>query len=245
MSQESNTTSGTNPKPRLQITPKADGAPASPPAGGELPRFSFTRKKRAEEQPAVPTEQTEAPAPPPQSTNPPLKRPPPGTHLTPSSENASLPAGMPVPLTPVKHGVTPAPFAKKSAAPRAHWGMMAALLLLLIVAAGEAYVIFAMHDETAEANSTKPPLLVTNVNGKPYEVVNDGAEPPTPAYAFLLSFSPQIASGGDPRLFFDSKTYHMGDMVAPQFGLKWTRLDDQNRELEFTDRQGRRYVKKF
>ncbi|HVU39116.1 MAG TPA: hypothetical protein VHC95_12345 [Opitutales bacterium] len=245
MSQESNTTNDTNPKPRLQISrqpaeaPAESGTPASPSSGAELPRFSFSRKKRAEEAPAVPVEQTETP--PPSATQPPLKRPPPGAHLTPTQP----PADMPVPLTPVKPGVTPAPFAKKPAPARTHWGMMTALLLLLVVAAGEAYIIFAMHDETAAANSTKPPLLVTNVNGKPYEVVNDGAEPPTPAYGFLLNFSPQIASGGDPRLFFDSKTYRIGEMVAPQFGLKWTRIDDQNRELEFTDRQGRRYVKKF
>jgi hypothetical protein len=234
MSQEPNTTSDTNPQPRPPGEASAAGAP---------PRFSFAPKKKAEETPAVPVEQTpSAPA----STNPPLKRPPPGTRLV-AGNVAAARDEMPAPLTPVKPGATTTPFAKKSKeAPRANLGMRVALIVLLLATLGEGYVIFVMRDESTTENSQKPALLVnTGPSGKPLEVLNDGAPPPTPAYGFLVNFTPQVASGSEPRLFFETKTYRIGEAVAPEFGLKWTRIDDQNRELEFTDRQGRRYVKKF
>ncbi len=222
-----------------------DGSQDTPPAGnapGTPPRFSFSPKKRVEETPAAAAAPVEPEAPPP-----PLKRPPPGTRLATHSEAGAPPSGMPAPLTPVKPNATAIPFAAKAkAAPKTNLVMLLALIVLLIATLGEAYIIFMMRDENAAENNQKPPLLVnTGSNAKPLEVVNDGAPPPTPAYGFLLSFSPQIASGNEPRLFFEAKTYRIGEVVAPEFGLKWTRINDKDRELEFTDRQGRRYVKKF
>lgn len=124
--------------------------------------------------------------------------------------------------------------------------MLIALIVLLIAALGEAYIIFTMHDENVVENNLKPALLVkSGPDAKPLEVVNDGAPAPTPAYGFLLNFAPQIASGNEPRLFFEAKTYRIGEIVSSEFGLKWTRIDDKARELEFTDKQGRHYIKKF
>jgi len=263
MSQESNTTSDTNPKPRLQIAHGPQGAPPAnpdtpaapkdspaanaPAAAGALPRFSFARKKPTEEAPAAPVEKP-APAPAAEPVVSQLKRPPTGARLTPSSETVpTTPDAMPAPLTPVKQGMSASPFAAQTkASRRGHLGLWIALFVLVAIVGGQSYYIL-MHDEsTVAANNQKPPLLINNPpGGKPYAVVNNGAPAPTPAYEFLLTFDPEIASGNEPRLFFDSQTYHIGQVVAPAFGLKWTRIDDQARELEFTDKQGRRYVKKF
>jgi hypothetical protein len=81
--------------------------------------------------------------------------------------------------------------------------------------------------------------------GKPVEVAANGASAPTPVYAFLQSLNPEIASGTDPRLFINSQTFHLGQVIAPEFGLKWVRIDDKNRELEFVDKRGQHYIKKF
>lgn len=235
MSQEPNTTSDTNPP----LRPPGDASAAASP-----PRFSFAPKKKAGEVPAVPVEQT---PPPPAPAQPPLKRPPPGARLVSGTAPASG-AEMPAPLSPVKQAATTSPFTKKTTpAPRTQLGMRIALIVLLVAALGEAYVIFLMRDDNTEANSQKPALLVksSGPSGKPIEVLNDGAPPPTPAYAFLVNFTPQVAAGSEPRLFFETKTYRIGEIIAPEFGLKWTLIDDKERTLEFTDRQGHRYIKKF
>ncbi len=252
MSQESNTTSDTNPKPRLQPDGAPENAPASggAPGAGALPRLSF--KKRTEDAPAPPSPSLESSAartPPAEITQPPLKRPPPGTRLVPSGEADSTGDGAAATGTgPGKRGTTGAPFDGRGKSPaRRNLAMMIGLVLLLVVALGEAYVIFVMHDQnTIAENSAKPPLLVNNgPGGKPYEVVNKGGPAPTPAFQFLLTFSPQIASGNEPRLFLENKTYLIGQVVDSATGLKWIRINDQTRELEFVDKEGRHYIKKF
>jgi len=230
MSQESNTTSDTNPKPRLTIAHGSQNAPPpSPdiPATGASPHLSFARRKRAEETPAQVATPVES------SADQQLKRPPPGTRLVPTDETAT-------PQTPTKRGPT------SKAVSRGHLGLWIALFVLVAIIGGESYFILTHEESVVAANSQKPALLVnTDPGGKPYEVVNDGAQPPTPAYGYLLALSPQIASGNEPRLFINEQTFHIGQIIAPDLGLKWIRINDEARELEFVDKQGRHYIKKF
>ncbi len=261
MSQDSNTTGDTEPKPRLQIR-KPDGLPPPPPespppaaAGGPagpLPRLSFAPKKRVEEPvPAQPVMEPPSASTPstPTATNASdssLKRPPPGTRLIASSILAT-PKEMPAPLTPTSV-LTNSPFAlAKPTKLRSNLLLWIALFVLVLIIGGQSYYILMQDEQVEEATAHKPPVLVIGnaPAGKPIEVAGGGANTPTPVYVFLQTLNPEIASGADPRLFINSQTFHLGEVVAPEFGLKWVRIDDKNRELEFVDKHGQHYIKKF
>jgi len=245
MSQDSNTTNDTNPKPRLQIARPAGAPPAAenvspaPDGSAATPRFSFSRKKKEEDAPPAPAAPPAAAAP--------LKRPPTGSKLFPANDLATPTGAMPAPLTPVTRGATPAPFpAKIRTAPRSHvWLWVVVGVLALAVGAESAYIL--MHDEKiVEENQQRPPVVVTSgPSDKPTDVSSNSSTPQTPVVAFLQNFDVTVASGSEPRLFFNNQTYHLGDVVAPDLGLKWTHINDQTRVLEFTDKQGHRYIKKF
>jgi hypothetical protein len=261
MSQDSNTTGDTEPKPRLHSR-KPDGSPpptpeASPPAGasgnaGALPRLSFIPKKRAEEPaPAQPMVDHPVATTPPsplaaEAKGSPLKRPPPGTRLIASNDLATL-KEMPAPLTPIV-GLTSSPFAPpKQAKVRGNLPLWIALLVLVVIVGGESTYILMQDQETVEETSQKPPVLVIGgaAAGKPIAITANGAAAPTPVYAYLQNLNPEIASGAEPRLFINSQMFHLGEVVAPEFGLKWIRIDDKSRELEFVDKQGQHYIMKF
>ena len=258
MSQDSNTTDGTDPKPHLQIR-KPDGSPAepeSPPPAiasgspGVLPRLLFSPNKKVVEaapvQPAVERPVT-GPAQPPLTNDghdSQLKRPPPGTRLISLIEPAT-PSVMPAPLNPVR-GATAAPFAApKKARFRTQVPLWIVVFILVLIVGGESYYIL-MQDEDQGAESThRPPILIASGPAiKPVDVAANGVAP-TPVYGFLQNLNPEIAAGTDPRLFINSQIFHLGDVVSPEFGLKWVRINDQTRELEFADKRGQHYIKKF
>jgi len=256
MSQDSNTTGGTDPKPRLQIR-KPDGppptqAPATSGPAGALPRLSFAPKKRVEEPlPAQPVVEQPAPNAAPATPtidekNPPLKRPPAGARLIASSELAT-PTEMPAPLTPA-NALTNSPFAPaKPAKSRSNLLLWIALFVMVLIVGGESTYILMQDEPTDSSSSHKPPVLVIGnaQPGKPIEISANGPTTQTPVYAFLANLNPEIASGAEPRLFINSQMFHLGQVIAPEFGLKWVRIDDKSRELEFVDKKGQHYIKKF
>ncbi len=181
-------------------------------------------------------------APPPAATAPPAVAP-----LKPAPDNSKIsPENGPGAAL---RGASAAPFSSKkpAAAPRRHVWLWLVLGILALVVGAESYYILTHDEEIVEANQQRPPMVVNNPNPaeKPTEITRDASGPQTPVVAFLQSFDVTVASGGEPRLFVNNQTFHLGEVVAPNLGLKWTHINDQTRELEFTDKQGHRYVKKF
>jgi len=160
---------------------------------------------------------------------------------------------MPPPLTPV---VAPEPVASAKAAPakRSSWGrvlLYGALFILLLTVGGESAYILYFQEEVVADNQSKPALVVNNPNSppaattKPIDVQATSGPSQDAIAAFLEPLNIPVASGSDPRIFVNGAVFHLGQVVAPQFGLRWTSLNDQSRELEFTDKVGHRYIKKF
>lgn len=259
MNQESNITGDTDPKPRLEIR-KAEGSPPAeqespPPAPasgnpGALPRLSFAPKKRAEESMPVSPAIGQPISSPPQapvtsdSKGSQLKRPPAGTRLVASVE-VTPPSVMPAPLTPVR-GTTATPFVTpKKARFRTQIPLWIAVFILVLIIGGESYYILMQDEDTGMESTRRPTILVAGGPAvKPIEVSATGYAA-TPLYAFLQNLNPEIASGTEPRLFINSQMFHLGEVVSPEFGLKWVRINDQTRELEFVDKRGQHYIKKF
>lgn len=122
--------------------------------------------------------------------------------------------------------------------------------MLVLTVGGESYVILN-DEETVTENKQKPAIPVDTPKpgnsvpaSKPIDV-QPGNPPVNAAAAFLQSLNIPVASGSDPRIFVNGKVYHLGETVAPDYGLRWTGLNDQTRQLEFTDKDGHRYIKKF
>jgi hypothetical protein len=142
---------------------------------------------------------------------------------------------------------------------RGRLALLGALAVLVVTVGGESYYILMYDQQEVQANQAKPPVWVNNSNNgsgnnnhgpaatKATEVKTDASAPTTGAAGFLASLSDvAVASGSRPRLFVGGgQTFNLGDVVAPEFGLRWTSIDDQTRELEFTDKDGRRYDLKF
>ena len=244
MSQDSNTTDDTNSKPRLQVAhpsgapTAAENASPAPDASAAVPRFYFSRKKKEEVAPA-PVALPAAAAP---------GRPSGGSKLFPVGNPAAPAGSLPAPSAAAPRATTAAPFSGKGRpAPHNHVKLWIAIgILALAVGAESAYIL--MHDEKiVEENRQRPPVVVNNSTPgeKPIDVAHESTIAPSPTVAFLQSFDLTVASGSEPRIFVNNQTFHLGDVVAPNLGLKWTHINDQTRELEFTDKQGHRYVKKF
>ncbi|HTB62089.1 MAG TPA: hypothetical protein VK737_00760 [Opitutales bacterium] len=260
MSQDSNTTSDTNPKPRLQIARPKDAPPASenpspqsaPAAPAAVPRFSFARKKAAPEPTPAPAAPTPAPSGPPLTTGntggSQLKRPPTGSRLFVAHEIAAPEGTMPAPLTPVTRGVTHSPFAAKpKAPPRSNKLLLIILGLLVIVVGGESYYILMQDQQAADIIKAAPPVVIANTaqTVKPTEITATTVAD-SPAAKFLQEMSVDfVDAGASPKLSIGGEVYHPGEVVDKDTGLKWIRIDDKTREMEFTDKQGRHYIKKF
>ena len=251
MSQDSNTTDDTNSKPRLHMArpsgapPAAEKVPPAADSSAAVPRFSFSRKKKEDDAPAPAAAPAPVSPPPPTPAAP---RPPGGSKLFPDTVAATPPGATPAPGTPGARAATPAPFpAKGRNSQHSHVKLWIAIgILALAVGAESAYIL--MHDEQiAEENRQRPPVVVNSPNPaeKPTDISKESSVAPTPVVAYLQTLDLTVASGSEPRLFVNNQTFHLGDVVAPNLGLKWTHLNDQTRELEFTDKQGHRYVKKF
>ncbi len=158
---------------------------------------------------------------------------------------------MPPPLTPV----APEPAASPKAAPTKRSGgrlfIYTILVVLLLTVGGESAYILYFQEEVIADNKSKPPVNVSNPAGspspavKPINVQNTSGPTQDAVAAFLEPLNIPVASGSDPRIFVNGAVFHLGQVVAPQFGLRWTSLNDQSRELEFTDKDGHRYIKKF
>jgi len=254
MSQDSNTTSDTSSgKPRLQLAKPKDGAqqPAAPASGSApeapaaLPRFSFARKKPAEAPPPP------APAAPPPPSGPvPLKRPPAGSKIFPANEIAAPEGAMPAPLRPVSHAPTKAPFPIKAkpASNRRHLALLA-LLAVFVLLAGAEFAYILMHGEDAsDDNVVRQPIVINapaSGAGQP-AVVTATSSSISPAAKFLQNMSVDYVSvGAKPVLAVGGHEYHPGEIVDKDTGIKWILIDDKARQMEFVDRQGRHYIKKF
>jgi hypothetical protein len=261
MSQDSNTTSDTNPKPRLQIARPQDAPPppdqASPAPASEastaMPRFSFARKKPVETVPAP------APVPMPSPGNPPLttgsggsqlKRPPPGSRLFAAHELAAPAGAMPAPLTPVTRGATPTPFPTKSkprAAPRSHVPLLIILGVLVLIVGGESTYILMQDEKAADVIKATPPVVVGSgaPASKPAEISANGPAD-SPAAKFLQGMPIDfVDAGASPKLSIAGQVFHPGEVIDKATGLKWILIDDKARQMEFVDGQGLHYIKKF
>jgi hypothetical protein len=221
-----------------------------------VPRFSFARKKTAPEPAPVPVAPAPAPAPPP--PGPPLttgnaggsqlKRPPSGSRLFVAHDLAAPEGAMPAPLTPVTRGVTHAPFAAKAkAAPHSNKLLLIVLGLLVLIVGGESTYILMQDEQAAAIIKSAPPVIIANNAPavKPTEITATSIAD-SPAAKFLqempLDF---VDAGASPKLSIGGAVYHPGEVVDKDTGLKWIRIDDKTREMEFTDKQGRHYIKKF
>jgi len=261
MSQDSNTTSDTNPKPRLQIARPKDAPPAAEPASpapapeasAAVPRFSFARKKPAEAPPPPAAPPPSAPAPAPArpttgSSGLPLKRPPPGSRLFPANELATPEGKLPTPLTPVTRGATATPFpAKPAPAPRSHTPLLIILGVLVLVVGGESTYILMQDEKQSTVNSAAAPVVIDggNAANKPTEVSATGPAA-TPAAKFLQNMPVDfVDAGANPKLSIDGQVFHPGEVVDKETGLKWTMINDKARQLEFVDGHGQHYIKKF
>lgn len=159
---------------------------------------------------------------------------------------------MPPPLTPV--APDPAAPVKATPAKRSSWGRLmlyGALFILLLTVGGESAYILYFQEEVVADNQSLPPVVVNNPNSPPAAtakpIVVQATTGPTQdaVSAFLEPLTIQVATGSTPRIWINGQEYHLGDIVNPQLGLRWSSLNDQSLELEFTDKVGHRYIKKF
>ncbi len=182
---------------------------------------------------------------------------------------AAAPAALAAPVAPMppisalkpgKAQAQPPPPGPKSAG-RGRWPFIAVIVVLVLVVGGESAYILLQKDETFEANQQRPPTVVPTKNpdattpagaapatppAQPTVVRVDGGGPATGAAAYLESLSSvSVATGGTPRIFVNGQMYQIGATLNPEFGLKWTAINEGARTLEFTDKNGQRYVKKF
>jgi hypothetical protein len=162
-------------------------------------------------------------------------------------------------LKPGKAQAQPPPPAAKSAK-HGRLPLIITIVVLVLVVGGESAYILLQKDESFEANQQRPPTVVQTKNpdtpaptgtapatppAQP-TVVRPGSGPTTGAAAYLESLSSiSVATGGTPRIFVNGQMYQIGATLNPEFGLKWTAINEGARTLEFTDKNGQRYVKKF
>jgi hypothetical protein len=140
------------------------------------------------------------------------------------------------------------------AKPAGKWGRLflyGALLVLVLTVGTESWYIL-MHDEAiVSENQKKPPVVVPSspaepaATTKPIDVATAAAPAQDAITTYLQSLNLAVSTGADPRIFANGAVFHLGQVVAPQFGLRWTSVNDQSRVLEFTDQSGHRYLKKF
>jgi len=261
MSQEPNTTSDTNPKPRLQIArPKEAAAePASPapaPETAAVPRFAFARKKAPEPPPpappaaAMPVAVEARSRPGSGSGGLPLKRPPPGSRIFPAHDLATPDGAMPAPLTPVTRGATSAPFptkAKAKVSARSHTLLLILIGILVLIIGGLSAYILMQDEKVAEEIKSRPPVVIGSgaPGGKPAEVAANGPTD-SPAAKFLQTMPIDfVDAGANPKLSVGGQVYQPGQVVDKVTGLKWIMINDKARQLEFVDGQGLHYIKKF
>ncbi|MGA2053394.1 MAG: hypothetical protein ABSH19_08795 [Opitutales bacterium] len=242
-----------SPKKRVEETPPAPAPPAS-----EAPAPAKLGLRRAGPPAEAPASSISAPALSPEAASPnpeappaptQLKRPPPGVRLVPSQEIAS---DLPPPLTPVP-SVTPAaaaavPVKRFSWARLAIYGFL--FILLISLGSESVYILFFNNDEAPAApgkpaNPISYPSNLPASTSKPIDVQASAGPNQPAAAAFLLPLNIPVASGSSPRIWVNGQIYHLGDVISPEYGLRWTHLDDQTEQLEFTDKTGQRYIKKF
>jgi hypothetical protein len=263
MSQESNTTSDTNPKPRLQIARPKDAPPASDPASpapapeaaAAMPRFSFARKKAVEAAPlpSPPPAPVPSPASPLRSTGAgdlQFKRPPEVSRQNVAQEPAPTTGAMPAPLTPVTRAATPAPFPGKTkfrSASRSHVPLLIILGVLVVIVGGESAYILMQDEQAAAVIKATPPVVIGSgaAANKPVEISANGPAS-SPAAKFLqimpIDF---VDAGASPKLSIGGQLYQPGQVIDKATGLRWILIDDKARQMEFVDGQGLHYIKKF
>lgn len=266
MSQDSNTTNDTNPKPRLHIARPKDAPPAppvpdsaspapAPDAPAAVPRFSFARKKAAEAAPsAAPAPALPSPAtprPPSGSTNSPLKRPPPGSRLFAAHELAAPEgAAMPAPLTPVaSEADAPAPRPKYKR-PSRNFKPLLIIILVLIVGGESAYIllpyILPQGERSGAASQANPVVVGSAAPAASAAVITATGPASTPAAKFLQTMSVDfVDAGANPKLSISGQIFHPGQVIDKASGLKWILIDDKNQQMEFVDGQGQHYIKRF
>jgi hypothetical protein len=162
---------------------------------------------------------------------------------------------MPPPLAPVPEPApAPAPI-PAAPAKRSRWGRLflySFLFILLLTVGIESVYILYFQDEVVADNQNKAATVVGNPNTaantpapKPIDVQATAGPGQNAAAAYLQSLNIPVASGSNPRIWINGQVYHIGDVVNPQFGLRWIQLNDQTAQLEFIDKDGHRYIKKF